>query len=64
MTIALWQNLDEDDLCIECGKYPAKQQCKICFDVLCKNCFRRNHGLCSDCKNEIPERNMDKYERN
>jgi hypothetical protein len=51
----LWNELDDDEICSGCGKYPAKQQCKICFEALCKTCARRNHGLCDDCLDENKE---------
>jgi hypothetical protein len=49
MAIALWQEIEDDDICIECGTYPARQQCKICYEPMCKSCSRKNKGLCSDC---------------
>jgi hypothetical protein len=55
MMSELWNQLDDEDICVECGAYPAKQQCKICFEPLCKSCSRRNHGKCSDCLDEDKE---------
>jgi hypothetical protein len=51
----LWNELEDEDICAECGKFPASQQCKICFEPLCKSCCRRQHGLCSDCLDENKE---------
>jgi hypothetical protein len=51
----LWNQLDDEDECVECGKFPANYQCKVCFEPLCKACFRRNHGMCSDCLDENKE---------
>ena len=55
MSINLWQELEDDDICCDCGAFPANKQCKICYEPLCPSCSRKNHGKCSECLDDDKE---------